>query len=117
RDKVALVEVIFRALERVGAGGQIERGANRADSAKLRRNGGSEFAGHLRDEVAAHRIAREENPLEAVPVSKLFENRAVVAAHARVVERGRQPLGAAAIALIEPHDVKAAPQGLLRDAS
>ena len=81
-DEVALVEEIFWFFEGVGAGGEIERGADGGDAAQGGRSGGGEFAGHFEDEIAAHGIAGEENFGDAVALDKVIEYGAVIAAEA-----------------------------------
>ena len=106
-NEMPLVKPILVALDGVDAGGEIKRGTDGADAAKLRRGSVAQFAGHLQDEIAAHGVAGEEDLRQRVLLDELEENGAEVGAQAGIVERGREPFGAAAIALVDAEHAEA----------
>ena len=116
-NEMPLVKAILRAGDGVDAGGEIERGTDSADAAKLRRGGVAKFTGHLQDEIAAHGVAGEEDLRQRVLLDELEENGAEVGAQAGIVERGREPFGAAAIALVDAQHAEAGGEGGGRQAA
>src|SRR5439155_11332956 len=66
--KAALVKIIFRALEGVGAGCEVESGANSADAAQSLRHGGAKLSRHLGHQISTHRVAGEKDLLKTVGV-------------------------------------------------
>ncbi len=55
--------------------------------------------------------------VESIAVRKLLEDRAIVTAHAGVVERRSERFGSAAISLVHAYNMKTAVEGLLADAA
>lgn len=115
-DEVALIEIVFRALKRVGASGEIQGRAHCTDTAQCVRYSRGKLTRHFCDQISTHGIAGEEDALEAVAIGEFFEDRAVVTAHAGVVQSRRESFASTAVALVKAHDVKAALEGFLGDA-
>src|SRR5262249_30558734 len=116
-DEAALIEIILRAFESVRASCEIQGGTDGADAAQRRRGRIRKLSRYFGDEISAHRVAGEEDLLEAVVSRKLLETGAMAAAHTGVVKGGSEGFGPAAISLIQAHYVKAATRRLLGDAA
>ena len=80
-----LIEEIVAALEGVGASREVERGADGANTTQCFRDRGAILARHLGHEISTHGVANEEDLFESAGVGELFENRAIIRAHPRVV--------------------------------
>src|SRR2546429_5016839 len=89
----------------------------RADRAHSRRRGRAQFARHLGDQISSHRVSREKDLFESVAVREFFKDGAIVTTHTGIVKRRSKRFGAAAIPLVQPHDMKAAVKRFLGDAS
>ena len=75
------------------------------------------LAGELQREIAAERVAGEGEARQAIVAGEDTHHLERVGGQPRVVEPATQVLGAAAIALVETHDVEAAGPGLVGHAA
>ena len=114
RRKSPLVHAVGRLVESVGAGGQIDGRADRGDGDKRRPR--APFAGELEHQIAAHGVADQSHALEAEALGEVLHHGAHIGGAAGVIERGRERIGAAAVAHVHADDVHAGGPGARGDA-
>src|SRR5207237_9712986 len=84
-----------------------------ADAAQLRRRRRSEIAGELQREVAAKRVAGDRDRWEAIYLDELAHHEMRIMRETRMVQAVGERFGAATIALIQAHRVKARGERLI----
>ena len=116
--EVPLVHHVGPPPQRVHADGQVQRRRHRADC--LERDVGcsrAQFAGQFQRQVAAERVTGKRHCADAIPLDQLPNHVQRIVGQSRVVQAPRQLFGAAAIPLIQTHDVPSLGPGLVGDAS
>lgn len=115
-QKVAVINPIARHFQRARADGRVDIGTDGCDAGQGRLVS-AHLTGCFEDEIAAHRIADQPDPVESVLLNQFLYNRAIVAAQAAVIEGGRQVLRASACSLVHADDVEAQAIGFGRYAA
>jgi hypothetical protein len=115
-DKVGLVDEVLVLGKSLGAGVENERRADGNDTAKLERRVVAHFAGHFKNNVAAHGETYGENFGKRGGGKKFFDDGFDIAAEAGIVEAGGEFFGAAAVALIEADGIETGDVGFFSGA-
>ena len=100
-----LIRAIDRLVQSVGAGSQVDGRTDRSHGAERRPV--APLPGQLQHQVAAHGVAHQRHPLQAVQPGKMIHHRAHVAGEPGVVERGRQRVRVRAVAHVHADHVAA----------
>ena len=87
-EEFAFIDAVLGFVESVGGGCQIDCRGDADDGMKLWRCGGTEVAGELENEVAAHGVADEGYGLEVLGGDEVAEDMIDVGGEAGVVEGG-----------------------------
>lgn len=108
-QKIPLVKTIGGFVKGVGAGGEVDDGADRGDGGE--QGIAAPLAGELENKVAAHGIADKGDAVQAEAGSIVDQNRAHIARETGVIQSGRESLSAAAVAHVHADDVAACGKG------
>lgn len=103
--KIIFIEAIARKMQGIGGGSEVHRWAHCHYRAELRRALASPFPCELEHEVAAHGESREGKPGNLIFVQQILGDGGDILGSARMIERGRQRVRPATIALVHADDV------------
>ena len=92
-------------MQSVGASGEIDGRANGGDGGKRRQR--APLTGELEHEIAAHGVADQRHAFKTEARGEVADHRAHVGRAAGVIQRGRERIGAAAVAHVHADDVHA----------
>jgi len=106
-QEVPLIDAVCGLVERGRGWREIHEGRDTDDGFELRRRSGAVFAEELENEIATHGVADEDDGFDLVVVEDAGYDFADVCRAARVIDRGREMVRAAATAHVHADDVAA----------
>src|SRR6266545_3980742 len=104
--EIPLIDDVERPLERVDAVRDLEDRRHGAHCPQRARRVRAEISRQLQREVSSQRVAGDDDAVDAVARADLVHHKDRIVRQPRVIEAGREVLGAAAVALVQEHGIE-----------